>query len=690
MARRYQIQSNLNRGELDPRLVGRPDIDAYFNGLFEATNCQVIPQGGVKKRPGMSHINEVNTSGRMEEFAFSTTQTYLLVFTNLRMYIYKDKVLQQNINGSGNDFLVTTITEAQTAIMDFIQTADTVIITHEDFNPISITRSSDTSWTIANIVLTNISQFDFNDASSPTPLPEEQTITFTNRVSGDTYKISLNGIQTEEITFGELDTGAGGASNVASIQRALQDLPNTANSGVRVVQTSASVFRIIFENESAFPYDLMSATPVRTFLSNFNTNFARVTTGVDRSENTFSATRGWPRTCTFHEARLWFGGSKSRPNSIFSSRVNDFFNLDQGRGRDDEGLEFTLDTDQVNAINGVYSNGTFQIFTTGREFFIPQTLGEPITPESITVWPSTNSGSKRVRPVSVDKTTLFVRRRGKSINQFVFESESEGNSARSVSILAPQLINDPVQMYVQRGTDDDDANYVYIVNSDGNMAVFNTLIDEDVRAFTGWETSGNIKSVAVVDDIVYTLTERVINSVTVFQVDVENTSTDMDSNVTGNFTGNTITGLGHLEGETVEVKVDDAVQIDNIVSGGQITVVAESGSFEVGLSFRPLIQTMPLTSQTDRGPDYARQKKIIRVAVQTFLSNGVVVFSSSNGTRITLPDKTIGLDQFDAPVPQTELKRTFISGYDLQAQLTITQDTPVPWQIMSIFMELSV
>jgi hypothetical protein len=667
MADVYNIQSNFNRGELDPRLVGRIDIQPYYNGLFEATNVLTIPQGGVKKRPGMEFIYNLPTVGRLEQFSFSTEQNYLLAFTDLRMYIFKDGVLQTNINGSGNDYATTPWSGSEVSDFDFIQSADTGIVVHPDEAPRTIVRTSDTDWTISTITFEAIPQYNYDDASSPTPTSEIQEIIFTNVSEGDRYKLSLNGILTEEIVYAQV--GAGGAtSNENAIRDALLALPITGSSGVAVSQTATApdTYDITLSGDSADDWDLITAAPVLVKQTSFQVNTTETQAGSSKSEDVWSATRGWPTTCTFHEARLYFGGSKSRPNTVWGSRVNEFFNFDAGIGRDDESIDVTLDTDQVNAIQAIYSNRALQVFTTGAEFYAPQTIGQPLTPENITISPQTNLGSKRIRPVTIDGVTLFVQKSGKSINQYVFLNDLQANETRSVSILSPQRINNPTKLAASRGTGEDDANYVYIVNSGGNMTVFNTLLTEEVAAF------------------IYTVTERTIDGGTEFHLDVENRDLNTDAAVTGSLSSTTISGLDHLEGKTVKVKINGAVQLDEVVSGGQITVETDSGTYEVGLNYNPKIVTMPLNVPTQKGPNWARKKKISRCGVQTYESNGVIV----NGQRIA--DKTIGLNQFDAPEPQTELNRIHLLGWDLQAQITITQDTPMNWQILSLALEVAV
>lgn len=663
----WQFQSNFNKGELDPTLVGRIDLQAYYNGLREATNVLTSPQGGVKRRPGQLFLGEARNDGRIENFSFNTEQQYLLVFVDGTMQVYKDGALQTNLNGTGNDFIFADIYRND---FDFIQSADTAIITQEDFIPQILTRTSDTEWVINDAVFTNIPQYDFNDALSPTPLPETQTITFANQNEGDRYKLALEGLLTEEIVFAGDD-----ATNHSNIRIALQDLVTLPGSGVSVSGTSPS-YTVVFGGESAAPYDLLTGTGIYTENIAFSVSTVRDTTGVSSAEDVWSNTRGWPRTCTFHESRLYFGGSISRPATIWGSNVNDFFNFDSGRGRDDEAIDVTLDTDQVNSVRALFSNRSLQVFTSGAEFYVKES---PVTPSNVSVSPQTNLGSKRIRPVSIDGVTLFVQRTGKTINQFVFINEFQSNATTSVSSLAPHLIKDPIKITARRGTQSSDANYVYILNNDGTLTVFNTLTAESVQAFTSWN-SGEITSVAVVDDELYMLVKRGND----YYVEKEDLTLTTDSAVVGSG-GNpsTITGLDHLEGFTVDVKADGAYQGQFVVSGGKVELTRDiDDTWEVGIPFTPVIRTMPLNVGLQNGPNAASKKKILRAAVRLFESNGVII----NGQR--LADKTISINQFDAPEPQTGLKRITLLGWSLEADITITQDTPMPMNILSLGMEV--
>jgi hypothetical protein len=96
MSRVTSFQSNFTTGEIDPLLRSRTDIKQYYNGLASATNVLVQPQGGVTRRPGLQFVGTIPSASapqsgcRLVPFEFSTTQSYMLLFVNNRMYVYKE------------------------------------------------------------------------------------------------------------------------------------------------------------------------------------------------------------------------------------------------------------------------------------------------------------------------------------------------------------------------------------------------------------------------------------------------------------------------------------------------------------------------------------------------------------------------------------------------------------------------
>jgi hypothetical protein len=100
--------------------------------------------------------------------------------------------------------------------------------------------------------------------------------------------------------------------------------------------------------------------------------------------------------------------------------------------------------------------------------------------------------------------------------------------------------------------------------------------------------------------------------------------------------------------------------------------------------FIPEVKTMKVNYAGPEGSVAYKKKKIVYLVANLFESNGVII----NGER--LPDKTISINQFDVPIPFTGVKRRRKLGWSLEAQVTITQDTPMPLTVRSIGMEVAV
>lgn len=59
MARVRKLQTRFTQGEIDPRMIGRVDIDQYYGAAETMTNVFALPQGGFTRRPGLEYIAEL-------------------------------------------------------------------------------------------------------------------------------------------------------------------------------------------------------------------------------------------------------------------------------------------------------------------------------------------------------------------------------------------------------------------------------------------------------------------------------------------------------------------------------------------------------------------------------------------------------------------------------------------------------
>jgi len=648
MPRAIKLQTTFNSGELDPRLAARTDVKQYYQGAAEALNVISMPQGGMKRRPGLAYKDGVLSSGsagssvRMASFSFNTEQTYLLVFTNLQIEIYMDGVSQATVT--------TPYTSADLDEINWTQSADTMIIVHEDYTPATLTRgSSHTSWTWAGITFKNQPAFDFDDNYA--------ALTFT--LGSNRHKMHQSITVTASASVflakhvgGIFDAWAGGERGVGRITAVTSGTVAT----IKVLDTWLDGNG---DEDDVLAGDAYIGEPV------------------------WSSTKGYPKTVTFYQGRLWFGGSTKRPQTVWGSVTNDFYNFDQGSGLDDESVALTLDTDQVNAITALFSARHLQIFTTGGEFMIPN---EVITPEKASVKRQTMYGSGKVRPKNIDGSTLFLDRTGKSIREFVFTYSEDAYTSASTSILASHLLNDPVDMDILRGTSQDDANYFYLVNGDGTVAVYNMLRNQEVSGWTKWTTNGTVTGVCVVVDEVYMTVERHMGSTYQTQLEQLDVATFTDSNVTKTLSpaGVTVSGIpATMNGETLRVKADGAVVADAVTTAGSLTLAAAATSVEVGMNYDVRIKTMPLNIDFQNGPILTRKKRIVRIVLDVYESLGIYVDDE------LLADRLFGTGVLDTtPLPFTGIKDIHKMGWTDLAQVTIKQTDPLPLMLLGLSLEV--
>ncbi len=661
MARFVSVQTNFSTGELDPLLRARVDLAAYANALEEATNVVIQPQGGARRRPGSKYIMSLPNSStpsagngtRLVPFEFSTSDSYMLCFTDSRMYVFKNGVQQLAINGGADNFLSTSLyglTGDKLANLTWTQSADTLIVCHQDLAPVKIVRgANDSAWTASNLSFDSIPKYAFtlstsNPAGTLTP----------SAVSG---KVTLT-------------ASTGTPFSAASVGQYINASPQGR---AKIVQyTSATVVQAITE----FPF--------------FNTS--AIATGSWEYESGYEAvwsvSKGYPRSVTFHEGRLYFGGSKSRPSTVWGSKVGLFFDFEATEGLDDDAVEATLDTNTFNAITDLTSGRDLQVFTTGGEFYCPQEGLEPITPTNFFMKAVTRNGSQQgIRVQQLESGTLYVQRQGKSLNEFVYTDTQATYVSSKISLLAGHLLKGPTRMALRRSVATDENDLLMIVNSaGGSMAVFSLLRAQNVIAPSEWITDGEYVDVGVDITTIYAVVKRTINGTVQYYVETFDNDVQTDSCKTGGASPSV--SMAHLEAKSVEVILDGALQPNQTVpSGGAVYFPRNSvTSYQVGLNYNVKMVTMPAELKISSGSRLGFRKRIVEV-------NAIVKDTQYMKINdVLIPFRELGAGILDEAIQEFTGTKTLhgILGYTQDGQITIEQDEPLKMILLGLEYKMSV
>jgi len=679
MSRVQQYQASFSIGEIDPLLYGRLDLQQYYQSVSSAKNVIFEPQGGFSRRPGLKFLLDLTPHGaasshHLVPFEFSSTQSFMIAMTafsnnTIRMHFFQQGTLLTNINGSGNNYLDFNVgamyatTSFDLAKLSFTQSADTLICVHPNFVPFKVVRGgTNTTWT-ANTLLGELtvpkhafSLSTSNPSGTITPSAVDGTVTIT---ASNSIFSSSNVDQ-----FIEIDNGFGRAR--------------------------------ITRFNSATEVEAMVEIPF--FDTDATSNFI-LETGY---EDAWSNSRGWPFTATFHEGRLYFGGSASLPSSLFGSKVGDFFNFKAAEGLDDDAIKITLSTDSVNTVTGLRSGRDLQIFTTGAEFFIPQGDLDPITPANVVAKSSTKRGAKPfIKPQAAEGGTLFIQRSGKAIRELLFSDVELSYVANNISLLASHLLVDPQKMALRSATDTTEGDLFLIVNGEdtlgyraaslqhaGQIAAFMLNKGQNIVAPSHLVTDGVFKDIAVDIDDIYTIVKRTIGGATKYYLEIfdEDFTTDSAVQTLTGFSGNTYGGHSHLDGKTVKVIRDDIVDPDQTVSSGNVTAGGQPTTYlEAGLDYAVEVVTNPVELRLPSGVVAGQRKRILEVTPNMYLTQNLAL----NGH--TLPLQTIALSGSGGVSAFTGKKKTpgFL-GYSRDAQITISQTQPVFFTLLSLDYKVSV
>ena len=170
----------------------------------------------------------------------------------------------------------------------------------------------------------------------------------------------------------------------------------------------------------------------------------------------------------------------------------------------------------------------------------------------------------------------------------------------------------------------------------------------------------------------------------------ETTATDfhfLDSGLSYAGTATTsITGLDHLEGQTVQILADGSTHADKIVSSGAITLDRSSKKVRVGLGYDSVLQTMRVEGGSAEGTGQGKIKRISKVVLRLFNTVGAKCGPSLTNLE-TVSFRTTSSDM-DSPVSTLlagDKTVEFTDDYNSDGFIFVKQDQPLPLSLLALY-----
>ena len=589
--------------------------------------------------------------------------------------------------------LATPYTTADLPLLKWAQSADLMYLAHPSFPIHRLSRTSDTSWSLEEV--------SWDDGP----------------YQDDNANPNLTLAASATTGLGITITARGGA-------------PFAATDVGRLVRIKATA-------SGDFGYAVITAfVSGDTVTADVISDFAGTAGTVNWALGAWSETTGYPSTVTFFEQRFVAAATRLQRQTFWMSQSADIenfrpdsFESNAIEIQDDDGLAFTIAATKVNAIRWLASGEQLYIGTAGGEWVVSSD-GAVVTPNDIQVDQPTTHGSADISAVRVGFETLFVQRARRKLRAISFDFNVDTFRAPDMTILADHISQS--QLREIQYQEEPDA-LLWCVREDGQLATLTFLREQNVvgwsRQIMGGAFGGGeavVESVAVIPgstltnseerDEVWALVKRTVNGQTVryieffeesfegprqedfetrkefdaAMVEAQKTAFYVDSGLSGDFqeARTSVSGLDHLEGETVAVLADGAIVSEKVVAGGSIALDAPAFKVVAGLPYQHHYKSLKLAVGAVAGTAIGKKKRINAVTLVLLSSLGGE--HSPDGVNWTPLVFREAADKMDTAVPlfTGEKREPFEGRHEEDPRIQIRGSAPVPFNLLALAPEM--
>lgn len=436
-------------------------------------------------------------------------------------------------------------------------------------------------------------------------------------------------------------------------------------------------------------------------------NIAPITSDAPpQDRQPFSGVDNKPSTVTYYQQRQVFASTNKEPQATYTTQVNNFSSLRASNpARDDDAVTFTIAAQQVNEIRHLLPLDSLVILTSGGEWITTEGQDRVLTPSTIGVRIQSYNGCSIVPPIVINSTALFLQEKGARLRDLGYEFSSDKYTGNDLSLMAEHLFEN--KQITAMAYSAEPYSVVWCVRDDGVMLGLTYQREHQVWGWHQHSTQGEFESVASVTegerDAVYVIVKRNVNGSDVRYVERleqrESVNAEdcfyVDSGLTYNGPPATnMSGLDHLEGETVSILSDGYTVPDQTVVGGAITLERAASKVHVGLSYTPVIETLDIDTPSPSQTVKSQSVSVSKVTIEVEGSRGGFVGPrQDDGSYPPMNEikPRFDSDEYDPISLKTYKQEVFIEPeWPKGGGVRIEQRAPLPMAILSIIPQVDV
>jgi hypothetical protein len=151
----------------------------------------------------------------------------------------------------------------------------------------------------------------------------------------------------------------------------------------------------------------------------------------------------------------------------------------------------------------------------------------------------------------------------------------------------------------------------------------------------------------------------------------------------------TLSGLHHLQGETVSILANGASHQDKTVANGAVSMNVSTTVAAIGYGYTSVMETLRLEAGSSDGTSQGKPKRIHAITVRLHETVGAEIGSGLDKlNRIYFRDSSMPMDQA-VPLFTGDKDVEFEGGFDDDDRIYARQTQPLPLTVLALFPRLN-
>ena len=320
----------------------------------------------------------------------------------------------------------------------------------------------------------------------------------------------------------------------------------------------------------------------------------------------------FPRCSGQFDQRRVFAGSNSNPLKVWMTNPSQqSLMMTHVPIQADDCIEVVAVSEDADMIRHIVGMESLLLFTGSGEMRVGSSAGG-ISPSSIVIRTQSYVGANAVKPVVSGNNVVFISARGSHPYQTVYSEQVASYAPTDIGVRCPHFFDgkDIVDMTICKAP----INSLWCCSSDGSLYCATFLPEQGINAWTRVDVGGKVESLCAIsegsEDHVYIAVRRngtvCLERLSDIIIEGDNDARFVDSYLDAIFTSpqTSITGLDHLNGQTVAMHGDGQFLGTAQVTDGAVTLPVACKNVAIGLPITSRLITIPY--------EYANPETIMR------------------------------------------------------------------------------